>query len=364
MPFTLERRATPSPLARLAAPLLAVALTLAGGSVLFAALGHPPLAALYAFLVAPLGDLYGLGELCSKAAPIMLCAVGVAIGFRASVWNIGAEGQLILGAIASGVVALTFGASGSPLVLPAMVLAGVLGGMAWAAIPAFLKVRFNASEILVTLMLTYVAGLLLSALVYGPLRSPTGFNWPESSAFGPAARLPRLVPGTRLNIGFPIALLVALAAWFFIARTHLAFRMQVGALAPRAARYAGFSHTGAVWAAMLIGGAAAGLAGTLEVAGTIGKLREVVSPGYGYAAIIVAFIGRLHPVGIVLGSLLMALLYLGGENAKVALGIPAAATGIFQGLLLFSLLVSDSLVGWRVRWRSSPPVAREVADRG
>ena len=365
MPLTFERRPAPSPLARLAAPLIAVVLTLAGGSVLFAALGHAPGAALHAFLVAPLGDLYGLGELCSKAAPIILCATGVAIGFRASVWNIGAEGQLILGAIASGVVALEFGGTGSPLVLPAMFLAGALGGMAWAAIPAFLKVRFNASEILVTLMLTYVAGLLLSALVFGPLRSPTGFNWPESSTFAAAARLPRLVPGTRLNIGFPIALAVALLAWFFVARTHLAFRMQVGALAPRAARYAGFSPARAVWAAMLIGGATAGLAGTIEVAGTIGKLREVVSPGYGFAAIIVAFIGRLHPIGIVLGSLLMALLYLGGENAKVALGIPAAATGIFQGLLLFSLLVSDTLVSWRVRWRApSPPGTAGAVDRG
>ena len=336
------------------APLAAAVLTVVGGSVLFAALGHDPAASLHSFFIAPVSDLYGVGELTLKAAPLLLCATGLAIGFRANVWNIGAEGQLIAGAVCGGGIGLWLGPAGSVFLLPAMFAAGALGGMAWAGIAAFLRVRFNANEILVTLMLTYIAGLFLSYLVYGPWRSPTGFNWPESSDLADAARLPRLLAGTRLNLGIVIALAVALAAWVFVARSYLAYSMEVGGLAPKAARYAGFSEDKLIWLGLLVGGATAGLAGVIEVSGTIGKLREVVSPGYGFAAIIVAYIGRLHPFGIILASFMMALFYIGGEQVKVSLGLPSAITGVFQGMLLFFLLMSDLLITYRPRlsaWR-------------
>ena len=336
----------------LATPLVAAVLCVLCGSVLFVFLGLEPVVVFRTFFVTPFRDLYSIGELSLKVAPLTLCAVGLAIGFRANIWNIGAEGQLIVGALAGGGLALAFPDSTSAWLLPAMFVAGALGGMAWAAIPAFLKVRFHTNEILVTLMLTYVAGLLVSYMVYGPWRAPSGYGWPESEPLHAAARLPRLLEGTRLNAGILIALAVAGAGWFFVARSFVAYRMQVGGIAAGAARYAGFERSRMIWIGLLAGGACAGLAGVIEVAGTIGKLRETISPGYGFAAIIVAFIGRLHPGGIVLASVLMGLFYVGGEAAKVSLGLPTAIIGVFQGMLLFFLLMSDLLLTHRVRWEA------------
>lgn len=336
----------------LATPLIAAVLCVLCGSVLFVFLGLEPVVVFRTFFVTPFRDLYSIGELSLKVAPLTLCAVGLAIGFRANIWNIGAEGQLIVGALAGGGLALAFPDSTSAWLLPVMFVAGALGGMAWAAIPAFLKVRFHTNEILVTLMLTYVAGLLTSYMVYGPWRAPSGYGWPESEPLHAAARLPRLLEGTRLNAGILIALGVAGAGWFFVARSFAAYRMQVGGIAAGAAQYAGFERSRMIWIGLLAGGACAGLAGVIEVAGTIGKLRETISPGYGFAAIIVAFIGRLHPGGIVLASVLMGLFYVGGEAAKVSLGLPSAIIGVFQGMLLFFLLMSDLLLTHRVRWES------------
>ena len=352
MRLRLEARAEPSRAMGLATPLIAAVLCVLCGSVLFVFLGLEPVVVFRTFFVTPFRDLYSIGELSLKVAPLTLCAVGLAIGFRANIWNIGAEGQLIVGALAGGGLALAFPDSTSAWLLPAMFVAGALGGMAWAAIPAFLKVRFHTNEILVTLMLTYVAGLLVSYMVYGPWRAPSGYGWPESEPLHAAARLPRLLEGTRLNAGILIALGVAGAGWFFVARSFAAYRMQVGGIAAGAAQYAGFERSRMIWIGLLAGGACAGLAGVVEVAGTIGKLRETISPGYGFAAIIVAFIGRLHPGGIVLASVLMGLFYVGGEAAKVSLGLPSAIIGVFQGMLLFFLLMSDLLLTHRVRWES------------
>jgi simple sugar transport system permease protein len=332
-----------------ASPLLAALLTLAAGFLLFLALGQRPGAALHTFFVAPVSSRNGVGELFLKAAPLILIAQGLAIGFRANVWNIGAEGQLILGAIVASALAIGFDGSPSAWLLPAMVVSGVLGGMAWAAIPAYLKSRFHANEILVTLMLTYVAALLLSYLLHGPMRDPQGLNFPQSILFGESALFPIILPGTRLNLAVVFPLLATAAAWLFVAKSYAGYQMLVGGLAPLAARYAGYSQSRAVWTALLIGGGAAGLAGVGEVAGPLGQLLPVVSPGYGFAAIIVAFVGRLHPVGIVAAGLLMSLLYLGGEAAQITLQVPYAVTSLFQGFLLFCLLGSDLFVFYRVR---------------
>lgn len=349
MRLRLASRPAPSRAMLVASPLLAAALTLAAGLLLFLGLGHRPGAALHTFFVAPVSSWNGLAELLLKAAPLVLIAQGLAIGFRANVWNIGAEGQLALGAIAASVLAIRFDGSPAVWLLPAMVAAGILGGMAWAAIPALLKTRYHASEILVSLMLTYVASLLLSYLVHGPLRDPEGLNFPQSILFGPTALFPILLPDTRLNLAVLFPLLATAAAWLFVARSYAGYQMLVGGLAPLAARYAGFSQARAVWTALLIGGGAAGLAGAGEVAGPVGQLLPSVSPGYGFAAIIVAFLGRLHPLGIVLAGLLMSLLYLGGEAAQIALQVPYAVTSLLQGLLLFCLLGSDLFVFYRVR---------------
>ncbi len=340
-----------------ASPLLAAAATLIVGFALFSGLGKNPLEAFYVFFVKPVETLYGFGELLLKASPLMLCAVGLAAGYRANVWNIGAEGQLTLGAICGGGVALAFHDAGGALVLPLMILAGAAGGMAWAAIPAWLRTRFNANEILVSLMLVYVASLLLSLLVHGAWRDPEGFNFPQSKMFNDFALLPNLLPETRLNLGFFIALAAVAISWVFMTKSLTGFQMRVAGLAPAAANYAGISAKRTVWLGMLIGGATAGLAGVGEVAGPIGQLLPSVSPGYGFAAIIVAFVGRLHPFGILLASLLMSLLYLGGESAQMGLALPSAVTGLFQGTLLFFLLAADVFINYRLKIVRRPAVA-------
>ncbi|HYG89090.1 MAG TPA: ABC transporter permease [Azospirillum sp.] len=331
-------------------PLLAVALTLASGFLLFWALGFNPVKALHAFFIQPLTSLRGVGELVVKATPLVLCGVGLAIGFRANVWNIGAEGQLTLGAIVGGGIGLAFYGEGGWWLLPLMILGGIAGGMAWAAIPAWLKLRFNASEILTSLMLTYVALLLLNYLINGPFRDPEGFAFPESRMFEPEATLPVLIQGTRIHLGSLLALLAVAAGWVVMSRTFIGFQIRVIGLTPAAAGYAGFNEKRIVWLTLLVSGGLAGLAGLGEVAGPIGQITPSISPGYGFTAIIVAFLGRLHPVGILLAGLLMALSFIGGEAAQIALGLPKAITGVFQGMLLFFLLASDVLIRYRVRF--------------
>jgi simple sugar transport system permease protein len=333
---------------QVAAPLLAAAAMLLTGFILFTVLGKSPLAGFKVFFVDSFSSVYGLSELALKATPLMLCALGLAIGFRANVWNIGAEGQLTIGAIAGSGIAL-FSSSLGGLALPLMLLAGVLGGMAWAALPALLRNRFHTSEILVSLMLVYVAQLLLSYLVHGPWRDPAGFNFPQSQALEAHELLPTLFEGTRLTIAFPVALLLAGAAWLFVSRSLAGFKMRVAGTAPAAASYAGFGEKSTVWLALLISGATAGLAGICEVAGPIGLLSPSISPGYGFAAIIVAFVGRLHPLGIPLAALLLSALYLGGESAQVELQLPASITDLFQGVLLFYLLAADLFITYRLR---------------
>lgn len=351
----LEARAMPSPAMRWLSPVIAALLTIAGGAVLFAALGKDPVEALGVFFLYPLRDLYAVSELLLKATPLMLIAAGLAVGFRANVWNIGAEGQFVLGAIAATGVALAVHDSGSAWVLPAMLVAGAAGGAAWAAIPALLRTRFNASEILVSLMLVYIAQLAASWLVHGPWKDPQGFNFPQTLMFDEAALLPVLIEGTRLNAAFPVAIGLLVAAWVFMQRSFIGFQMQVAGQAEAAARYAGFPVARTVWLGMLAGGAAAGVAGMSEVAGPMGQLTEHVSNQYGFAAIIVAFVGRLHPVGIALASLLMALLYIGGEQAQQYLNLPASISKVFQGMLLFFLLGADVFIQYRLRlaaWRA------------
>ena len=242
--------------------------------------------------------------------------------------------------------------TGGWIVLPVL-LAGVLGGMAWSGLTALLRDKFNANEILVSLMLVYVAVQVLGYMVFGPWKDPQGYNFPQTATFEAAARIPKLMAGSRVTIGVLFALVGVVAVWVFLFRTRAGFAQQVGGLAPAAARYAGFSSRRALWTALLVSGGLAGLAGALEVAGPIGQLTPYVPAGYGFAAIIVAFVGRLHPVGMVFSAVLMSMFYIGGELAQSRLGLPKSLTGVFQGLLLFCLLACDTLVQYRVRWRAS-----------
>jgi simple sugar transport system permease protein len=346
----LEPRAEASHLMSYLSPLLAAALTLIAGMAIFSSLGKDPVEGLRLFLINPVKDLYGVSELLLKATPLMLCAIGLAVGFRANIWNIGAEGQFMLGTVGATGVALYFQDSDSSLVLPAMVLAGAAAGAAWAAIPALLKTRFNANEILVSLMLVYVAQLFVSWLVFGPWKDPDGFNFPQTAMFADHALLPILIEGTRLHTGFLIALAALVAGYAFMNRSYTGFKMRVAGEASEAARYAGFSANRMIWIGLLTGGAAAGIAGMSEVAGPMGQLTDKVNLGYGFAAIIVAFVGRLNPVGIFLASLLMALLYIGGEQVQQYMNLPSSISLVFQGLLLFFLLGSDVFIHYRLKF--------------
>ncbi len=353
----LERRPVPSTLFSIASPLIALAATAVFGLLLFLWLGKDPVAGLRIFFVTPLSTPRGWSEVGLKMTPLLLCALGLAICYRSNVWNIGAEGQLVVGGVCAGAVALVATPATPHAFVLLVVLAGALGGMLWASLTAWLRDSFNANEILVSLMLTYVGQLLLLYLVHGALKDPAGRNFPYSKTFDVAAMLPRMFPPNRVTIGFAVAIVLALGAWVFVFKSRIGFRLQAAGEAPLAARYAGYPARQAIWVPLLICGAFAGLAGAFEVAGPLGQLTPSISPGYGFAAIIVAWLGRLHPVGCVFAAFVMAMIYIGGELSQSRLGLPNAITGVFQGALLLALLCADTFIHFRIRlgtWTPSP----------
>jgi general nucleoside transport system permease protein len=350
----LEPRAQASALMSLASPLIALVLTALLAALLFAALGKDPVRGLQVFFVDPLSGRRQVTEVLLKATPLIIIALGLAVCYRSNVWNIGAEGQFLLGAVAGGGAALWLTTAGIVLPklvsVPVVLVAGMLGGMAWAGITALLRDRFNTNEILVSLMLVYVAQQLVNYLVFGPWKDPQGFNFPQTKTFDASTWMPLLLERSRLHIGFVVALVLAAAFWLFLFRSYRGFQLQVGGLAPAAARYAGFSSRTALWTALLLSGAMAGLAGAMEAAGPLRQLTPHISTGLGFTAIIVCFVGRLHPVGIVLAGILLSTMLIGGELGQSRLGLPNALTGVFQGLLLVLLLACDTLIHQRVRW--------------
>lgn len=351
MRLQLVRRPQHSSLMAAVSPLIAFALTLIIGAIIFIAIGKPPGAALYAYFVAPLTELWSVHELAIKATPLIIIAVGLSVAYLSNNWNIGAEGQFIMGGIFGSLIPIVFPGFQNVLTLPLMILFGILGGMAWGAIPAFLKTRFNTNEILTSLMLVYVAQLFLDWLARGWLRDPQGYAFPGSIRFPPAATLPEIAPSQGgAHYGLVFALFVAVALWFVMTRTLKGFEVRVMGASPRAGRFAGFSSKRMTYFAFLLSGGLAGLAGISEVSGAIGQLRETISPGYGFTAIIVAFLGRLNPLGAVVAGFVLALTYLGGEAAQISLGISDKLARVFQGLLLFLVLACDTLIYYRVRF--------------
>ncbi len=349
MQLVLEKRAERSNTIALVSPLIAIGLTIVTMSILFAILGKNPALALWVYFIDPLTDSYSLQELAVKATPLVMIAIGLSLCYLANVWNIGAEGQFLIGAVAGSWLAVkTQGTEAGHWVLPAMLVLGAAGAL-YALIPAICKVRFGASEILTSLMLVYVADLFLDYLVRGPWRDPAGFNFPTTAEFDPVATVPVLIAGGRLHLGAIIALLVVAAAIVLLGRTIKGFEIRVVGAAPRAARFGGFNSDHLILLTFAISGALAGLAGIIEVAGPVGHLQPGISPGYGFTAIIVAFLGRLNPIGILIAGLFLALTFIGGEQAQIAMKIPLDVTKVFQGILLFYVLACDSLILYRFR---------------
>lgn len=349
MRIELEKRAGISKLFSILSPFIALVLTIIVGAIMFALLGKNPLEALFSFFIEPLMEVWSLHELAIKAAPLILIAVGLSVCYRSNNWNIGAEGQFIMGAIAGSIIPVLFHTWESPLVLPLMLVCGMLGGALYAGIPAFLKAHMNTNEILTSLMLVYIAQLFLDWLVRGPWRNPEGMNFPETRAFGASAILPEMIASGRTHWGFAFAILAAIGLWFMMRYTMKGFEISVLGQSERAGRFAGFSSRGMIWFSMMLSGALAGLAGISEVSGAIQQVRPVISPGYGFTAIIVAFLGRLNPLGIVAAGLVLALTYLGGEAAQLSIGVSDKVTRVFQGLLLFFVLSCDTLIHYRIR---------------
>lgn len=360
MQLVLEKRAERSKTIALISPLIAIALTIVTMTILFLLIGKNPISALAAYFIAPLTDAYSLQEIAVKAAPLVMIAIGLSLCYLANVWNIGAEGQFLIGAVAGSWLAVkTHGTDAGYWVLPAMFLFGAIAGALYALIPAICKVRFGASEILTSLMLVYVADLLLDYLVRGPWRDPAGFNFPTTAEFDPVATVPILIEGGRLHLGVIIALIVVACASVMLGRTIKGFEIRVVGAAPRAARFGGFNSNQLVLLTFAISGALAGLAGIIEVAGPVGHLQPGISPGYGFTAIIVAFLGRLNPIGILIAGLFLALTFIGGEQAQITMKIPLDMTKVFQGILLFYVLACDSLILYRIKL---VPTQRKAAD--
>lgn len=348
LPFRIQPRTSSPGALAFVPPFVAVMATVVASGIILTSLGVSTADALYYLYVSPFTTRFNFGEVLLKMAPLLLIAQALAIGFRARIWNIGAEGQLILGAIGGSLLPIIFNDSSNPLMIFGMALIGMAFGMAWAAIAAFLRARLNANEILVTLMLNSIALQLLYYLVSGPLRDPFGFNFPQSALFPDVAMLPVLLSGTRANVSLMVALVATLLAWVLTQHSFAGFKLRVGGLAPGAARYAGFSEQRAVWLAMLIGGGAAGLAGVFEVAGPLGQLQRVVTPGYGFAAIIVAFLGGLSPVGILAAAFFMAVIYVGGDIAQTAAGVPHSVNLVLQGVLLVTYVAARVVTDYQV----------------
>ncbi|MCB1496798.1 MAG: ABC transporter permease [Bauldia sp.] len=349
MRIELIRRPERSSAMALLSPILAIALTVITGFFVFLAIGVDPFEALYIYFIEPLTAWWSVQDLLIKATPIILIAIGLSLCYRSNNWNIGAEGQLVAGAIAGSVFTILVPEWNGPLVLPVMLLMGIAGGMLYGAIPALLKIRFGTNEILTSLMLVYVAQFFLDWLARGPWRNPEGHNFPDSREFDGWQLLPTIL-GDDVKLNFVFVLIAVVVAWFVLSRTITGFQISVLGQAPRAAAFAGFSQNRMVLLTFLVSGGLAGLAGICEVAGPIEMLRTSVSPGYGFTAIIVAFLGRLNPIGIFFAGLLLALSYIGGEGIQISLGVSDQITRVFQGMLLFFVLTCDTFIFYRVRF--------------
>lgn len=353
MPIKLERRPAPSRAMLVITPIASVILTMLIGMVVFDLIGINGQKAVMDIFLTPLLASYKWQDVAVKAAPLIIIALGLSIGNRAQIWNIGAEGQYIVGALAAAGIGIAAGTAGGFFVISAMILAGVVFGALYALIPAVLKTRWDVNEILSSLMLTYVSYQILGYLVGGPWKDPNGRNFPATAPLSETQSLPILFPGTTVHLGVLIALLLPFAFWLLMSRSTFGYQVRVVGSAPQAARHGGFDAKWTVWIAMLIGGGMAGLAGALEFTGALKAINLGFPSGYGFTAIIVAFLGRLHPIGCLIAGIVLAVTYVGGQVAQTSVHIPNSTAGIFQAMMLFFILASDILIRYRLRWVSA-----------
>ncbi len=358
MRIRLEKRLTPSRFMQVATPVASVLLTMLLGAIIFELIGFDGPHAIYETFITPIVAPYKWVDVMTKAAPLIIIALGLSLGNQAKIWNIGAEGQYIIGAITGAGVAFALPNAEGLWIIPLMMAAGILGGMAWAAIPALLRTRYRVSEVLSTLMLVYVALQVLSYLIGGPWKDPNGHNFPQTPPLTAAQQLPHVIPGTVIPPGLVVAIVLTLVFWLLTTRSVYGFSVRTVGAAPSAARYGGFDASHTVWTTLMISGGMAGLAGILEVMSQLGQINLGFPSGYGFTAIIVSFLGRLNPIGVFLAGLILAVTYVGGQVAQTAVHVPEATAGIFQATMLFFILASDILIRYRLRIiRDAPRLA-------
>ena len=350
MRIKLEKRPVPSTFMLIATPIASVLLTMLIGVIVFDAIGIDGQRAVVDIFLTPILASYKWQDVAVKAAPLIIIALGLSIGNRAQIWNIGAEGQYVVGALFAAGVGIAAGPTGGPFTLILMILAGIVGGAAWAAIPAFLKTRWDVNEILTSLMLTYVSFQVLGFLVGGPWKDPNGRNFPATAPLPESLTLPILFQGTTVHLGVAIALILPFVFWLLMSKSVFGFQIRVVGSAPHAARHGGFDAKQTIWMALLIGGGMAGLAGALEFTGSLKAINLGFASGYGFSAIIVAFLGRLNPIGCLIAGFVLAVTYVGGQVAQTTVHIPNSTAGIFQAMMLFFILASDILIRYRVRF--------------
>lgn len=347
--LVVEKRLVPSSMMIVTVPIISVLLALVFGAVFLAVTGQDPFKIYALMLKGAFGSSYGISETIVKAIPIALCGLGIALAFRMQLWNIGAEGQLFMGAFGASWVALSFPGLPVYLALPAMIMAGMLAGGLWALLPAIPRAYLGVNEIITTLMLNYVAILWVDYLVYGPWKDPKGFNFPLTAPFSPSFMLPSL-GDTRLHGGLIMAIVIAIILYLIFSRFKWGFEIKVIGQSASAARYAGMNIKGNILLVMLFSGAICGLAGMSEVSGITGRLQHGLSPGYGYTAIIVAWLSKLNPFAILLVSVLFGALQVGGYIVQTA-GVPAAVAAMLQGAILFFVLGGEIFTGYSFKLR-------------
>ena len=363
MRIRFEKRADPSQVMLYLTPVGAVLLTMIVGAIIFSVIGYNGLGAVKEVFLTPLLNPIKWQEVALKASPLILIGVGLAAGNRAAIWNIGAEGQYVFGALAGTGVGLVTQDYTGFWILPCMLVAGFVGGALYGAIPALLRTRFRVNETLSSLMMTYVAIHLMNYLVTGPWKDPHGYNFPQTPLLTYDQIMPTLIPGTVVHWGVAFTLIIAIIMWVVMSRSVFGFQIRVVGSAPDAARYAGFSANQTVWLVFMLSGGLAGLAGIFEVTGPFQQMSTGFPANYGFTAIIVAFLGRLNPLGVILAGIVLAITYVGGDIAQASLGLPNASKGIFQAMMLFFLLASDILVRYRVRFATRAPVVAAQSER-
>ena len=364
--FRLEKRLAPSKAVTFLAPLISLILALLLGAVILGLSGANPVTTYLAMLEGAFGNremwaqgnYYNISETLVKAIPLMLCALGVGIAFRMLFWNIGAEGQLAMGGIAAAGIALNLGGQLSgPVIIPLMMIGGFAAGAVWGLIPALLKAYLKVNEIITTLMMNYIAILMVEYLFYGPWKDPQGYGFPGTAEFAASAWLPRF-PGSRVHMGLFFAILAALLIWLVLSRTKWGYEIQIIGENPRAAHYAGINLALNIALVMILSGGLAGLAGMAEVSGIAHRLTKGLTVGYGFTAIIVAWLARLNPWRTLVIAFLLAVLLVGGDQIQITMRLPAATALILQGAILFCMLGGEIFTQYRLTWRKKPhPVA-------